>query len=98
MMPLHVSVPAEQPLEEYDVLAEYMADRLSDIETKRFETRLLTDPQFFRRMAPFLSVLYPVEPPPIEIEVRQRVAARRAELVSDRFIKCLRQSSESSYV
>jgi hypothetical protein len=78
MTPLHANTAAEQPLADYDVLAEYMAGRLSDIETKRFEKRLIDDPQLFRRMAPFLSVLYPVEPTPIELEVRARVAAHRA--------------------
>ena len=78
MTPLHANAPAEQPLADYDVLAEYMAGRLSDVETKRFEKRLIDDPRFFRRMAPLLSVLYPVEPQPIELEVRARVAAHRA--------------------
>jgi hypothetical protein len=78
MTPLHANTVAEQPLADYDVLAEYMAGRLSDVETKRFEKRLIDDPQLFRRMAPLLSVLYPVEPSPIQLEVRGRVAAHRA--------------------
>ncbi len=75
---LHANTAVEQPLADYDMLAEYMAGRLSDVQTKRFEKRLIDDPQFFRRMAPLLSVLYPVEPPPIELEVRSRVVAHRA--------------------
>jgi hypothetical protein len=63
---------------EDDQLAGYMGGRLSDIEEKQFEKRLVDDAEFFHRMAPFLSVLYPIEPSPLEIQIRQRVEARRA--------------------
>jgi len=63
---------------EDDQLADYMGGRLSDIEEKQFEKRLVDDAEFFHRMAPFLSVLYPIEPSPLEVKIRQRVEARRA--------------------
>src|SRR5258708_5352425 len=76
-MSTQISVVAMQDAED-DQLADYMAGRLSDIEVKQFEKRLVDDAEFFHRMAPFLSVLYPIEPSPLEIQIRQRVEARRA--------------------
>ena len=76
-MTTQLSIDAIRDAED-DQLAEYMGGRLSDIDQKRFEKRLIDDAEFFHRMAPFLSVLYPIEPSPLELQIRQRVEARRA--------------------
>jgi hypothetical protein len=78
---LLIKSQTEQLDAEDEWLADYMAGRLSPERTKEFEQRLRTDRQFFRRTAPFLSVLYPVEPTQIELEVRARVAARTAAMI-----------------
>jgi hypothetical protein len=78
MMNAQLTTRDDQLEADYDWLADYMAGRLTDAREQEFEQRLIDDPEFFRMMAPFLTVLLPIEPSPIEIEVRERVAARRA--------------------
>ena len=57
MTPKLLITSNEQLDAEDEWLADYMAGRLSPERANEFEQRLRTDRQFFRRVAPFLSVL-----------------------------------------
>jgi len=78
MTHLSTSNRADLPDTDYEWMADYIGGRLSPARKQEFEQRLISDRHFYRRMLPFLSAQYPVEPLPIELEVRARVAARVA--------------------
>jgi hypothetical protein len=61
---------------ELEVLAEYLAGRMSDGDEEAFENRLVTDAPFRWRILPIIRDCYKGEPVPIEIEIGMRLADR----------------------
>lgn len=62
---------------EFDLVNRYTGGRMTDAEAAVFEEKL-DDPAFFYRVAPLMKAWYKREPLPIEIEIGDRIEARRA--------------------
>lgn len=62
---------------EFDLVNRYTGGRMTESEADAFE-KMLDDPAFFYRVAPLIKLWYKRKPLPIEIEIGDRIEARRA--------------------